>query len=83
MSHPCWVYHDTEDPKVVDSDDQERLLAEGWRDHPARDNLPTDEMTKLREQAAKLGITVDGRWRQPRLEQEIDAKLDELDKSDG
>lgn len=83
MGHLCWVYHDTEEPRIVDSDECEALLADGWRDTPGRDNLPTDEMQALREQFSKLGGKPDGRWNKARLEKEIDMLLDELDKADG
>lgn len=30
-----WVYHKTEDPKIISSDEQEAAMADGWSDSPA------------------------------------------------
>jgi len=66
MGYPTTVYHDTESPKVVDSDECEALLSAGWRDTPGRQNHPADlekadELDALKKQAEILGIKVDGR----------------------
>ena len=66
MPHPVFVYHDTEAPKVVNSDEREALLAEGWRSHPDRQNNPADleaqdKLDSLKITAKALGIKVDGR----------------------
>jgi len=66
MGHPCWIYHDTEQKKVIDSDDRESMLADGWRSHPDRQNNPAnleaeDKLNSLKITAKALGIKVDGR----------------------
>jgi hypothetical protein len=66
MGYPTKIYHDTKEPRVVDSDECEALLAEGWRDHPVRENMPADlekadKFDVLKKQANILGIKVDGR----------------------
>jgi hypothetical protein len=32
----CWVYHETEEPKVVDYSEREEYYANGWADTPAK-----------------------------------------------
>ena len=34
MSHRRWVYHATEEAKIVDSETAEELYKQGWCDHP-------------------------------------------------
>jgi len=35
MGYRTWIYHKTEKPKIIDSDDYESFHEEGWRDSPA------------------------------------------------
>ena len=35
MGYRTWVYHETEEPKVIDNDEVESYHADGWRDSPA------------------------------------------------
>ncbi len=63
MGYQKWIYHDTFPAKVVDSDECKALLAEGWRDHPKRENqpeVPTDRLDELKAKAENLGIRVTG-----------------------
>jgi hypothetical protein len=32
----CWIYHETEDPKIVDAEEAESYYKEGWADSPAK-----------------------------------------------
>ena len=78
MGYPTTVYHDTEPRKVVDSDECEALLKDGWRDTPGRQNLPADlekadELDALKKQAEIMGIKVDGRSTISSLTKLIDA----------
>ncbi|GMR21487.1 MAG: hypothetical protein BMS9Abin36_2088 [Gammaproteobacteria bacterium] len=59
MSHQMWIYHDTEDAKVIDSDDFDALLSSGWRDHPNRQSTE-DELESLKTEAGLLRIKVTG-----------------------
>ncbi len=35
MGYPQWIYHRTEEPRVIDSDDLLRHIDEGWATTPA------------------------------------------------
>ena len=35
MGNRTWIYHKTEEPQIIDSDDVETYHADGWRDSPA------------------------------------------------
>jgi hypothetical protein len=35
MGHRDWIYHDTEQPKIIDSDEMESYKEDGWRESPA------------------------------------------------
>ena len=35
MSSKRWIYHETEKPKIIDSDKYESFYDDGWRDSPA------------------------------------------------
>jgi hypothetical protein len=35
MGYPTWIYHETEEPKIIDSDNYELFHKQGWRDSPA------------------------------------------------
>ena len=32
----CWVYHETEEPKIVDEKEAKELYKKGWADSPAQ-----------------------------------------------
>ena len=34
MGYRTWVYHETEEPKIVDSEDAQELYDNGWKDSP-------------------------------------------------
>ena len=42
MGHRTWIYHATEEPKIIDSDDFESHEEDGWRDSPAFFLKPED-----------------------------------------
>lgn len=35
MGFRTWIYHETEEPQIIDSDEYEGYEADGWRDSPA------------------------------------------------
>lgn len=35
MSYKIWIYHKTEDPRIIDSEEWERYKEQGWSDTPA------------------------------------------------
>jgi hypothetical protein len=35
MSHRTWIYHPSEEPRVIDQADYDQYYAQGWRDSPA------------------------------------------------
>lgn len=35
MTYRCWVYHETEEPKIVTKEEAETLYNDGWKDSPA------------------------------------------------
>lgn len=35
MGHPQWIYHRTEEPRIIDSDDLPKQIEEGWATTPA------------------------------------------------
>ncbi len=78
MGYPTWIYHDTFPAKVVDSDECKDLLADGWRDHPKRENQPEDieqsetELEALKIEADLLGIRVTGHATVSSLRKKID-----------
>lgn len=42
MSYKAWVYHSTEEPKIIDSDDLQHHLDSGWAESPAKFVKTTD-----------------------------------------
>ena len=50
---------------------------------PDPEREPVDELDRLREQAAALGVKVDRRWGVHRLRQEIESAKEEDDGGDG
>lgn len=35
MGHPQWIYHRTEEPRIIDSGELARYIGEGWATTPA------------------------------------------------
>lgn len=68
---PAWLYRGEDSALFETQEDLDAALAEGWVDSPAK-AAPVDELTALREQAAKAGIWFDKRWGAARLKQEIE-----------
>lgn len=71
MGYRTWVYHKTQEAKIVDSDEREALEEEGWRDHQdkadkakplsayerkARDKARAEEVAREAEEAAKKAV---------------------------
>lgn len=46
-THPKWKYHATEQAVVVDDDDSEQALGDGWFDTPAEAKEAAEQSTKL------------------------------------
>lgn len=81
-----WIYHDEHDPKMIERDDLESYLSDGWRESfrkPGEAETPLDlpddtpveledSFHSLTEKATNLGIKVDGRWSEKRLRAEIE-----------
>ena len=57
-----WVYHETKQPKIINSDEVEKFNAEGWADSPARFiklkdfNVDPDNDSEVHQ----LGETIEG-----------------------
>lgn len=89
MGHPCWIYHDTEGPQLIDSDQRGEYFKAGWRDHPnnavqqegavpVEEDNPLSEKDHLLSQAAELGVKVDKRWNMATLRKRVkDAQEDD------
>lgn len=86
---PKWKYS-TSGGVIVADVDAEVALGDGWFDFPdevvhavedetaaqiAAAEQATRDLETLRATAIDLGIAVDGRWKAPRLEDEIKAKI--------
>lgn len=62
MGDRTWIYHETEEPKIIDSDDIASFEEEGWRDSPAPFvkiadfNVDTDDSAGIQQ----LGDSVQG-----------------------
>ena len=70
---PAWGYHPKEGAKLF----KDGVIPEGWADSPA--DFGDDPAMTLLEEAEELGIRVDGRWSEERLQEEIDAVRAEQD----
>ena len=62
MGYRTWIYHETEEPKIIDSDNYELFHKEGWRDSPAPFIKVADFDVDPDDTAAvqQLGDTVQG-----------------------
>lgn len=62
MGVPTWVYHKTEKPKIIDSEDAISLYDKGWRDSPIHfaeiKNFGIDPDDKVKVQ--HLGDSIQG-----------------------
>jgi hypothetical protein len=62
MGFRTWIYHETEEPKIIDSDDFEKYQKEGWEDTPAKfiklDDFGVDPDDHIAVQ--QLGDAVEG-----------------------
>lgn len=46
MSYPKWKYHKTEEPKLVESEEQEKELGGDWKESPADFEQASEEKPK-------------------------------------
>lgn len=89
QTYPRWKYS-VAGGVIVNDAEAEAALGDGWynfpdeveqaaKDKAAADALALEEDSKdldsLRAAATDIGIVVDGRWKAPRLEQEIKDKI--------
>jgi len=62
MGFRTWIYHETEEPKIIDSDDFEQYEKNGWADTPAKfiklDDFGVDPDDHISVQ--QLGDAVEG-----------------------
>lgn len=58
----CWVYHESEEPKIVDEDEAENYYENGWEDSPAKFIKTTDfDVDPDNEiQVQQLGEAIEG-----------------------
>ena len=58
----CWIYHETEEPKIVDSGETQSFYDDGWADSPAQFTKTTDFGIDADDPIAvqNLGDTVEG-----------------------
>ena len=58
----CWVYHKTEEPKIVDRDEAQACYDNGWADSPAKFIKTTDfDVDPDNEiQVQQLGEAIEG-----------------------
>jgi len=58
----CWIYHATKEPQIIEDDEKEDFLSEGWADSPAKFIKTTDfgvdpdDAVKVQQ----LGETIEG-----------------------
>lgn len=62
MGYRTWIYHETEDPKIINSDNYDLFHEDGWRDSPACFVKVADFDVDPNDAAAvqNLGDTVQG-----------------------
>lgn len=73
---PKWKYAADGRTLIVDDAESEEALGDGWYDTPADIPDPDAEddaadLDALRAEAEALGIKVDARWKEKRLQEEI------------
>ena len=60
MGHPQWIYHRTEEPRIIDSDDLPKRIEEGWATTPAafrqskKERELRDRLSALEKEALKV-----------------------------
>ncbi|NMX39366.1 hypothetical protein HBO34_15940 [Pseudomonas veronii] len=76
---PRWVYHRSESARVVETADEQKALGKEWAVIPfPKDPEPAEKpLEDLQAQATKLGIEFDGRWGAKRLQNTIDAFIED------
>lgn len=76
---PKWVYHRSEAAKVVDSAQEQKALGSDWAELPfPKDAAPAEKsLEELQAEAVALGIEFDGRWGAKRLQNTIDAFIED------
>ena len=58
MKYRTWIYHKTEEPKIVFSDEVESYFKEGWADTPAKFiELPENDLAAQNTIDAVKGVT--------------------------
>jgi len=57
-----WIYHKTEEPKIINSDDAESFYSDGWSDSPAKFIKTTDFNIEPEDEISvqQLGETIEG-----------------------
>jgi len=53
MGYRMFMYHETEKPKIIDSDDAASYEREGWRDHWAK-LVKTDDIQKAETEVERI-----------------------------
>jgi len=58
----CWVYHETEEPKIVEADEAQAYYDDGWKDSPRLFVKTTDFGVAADDQIAvqQLGEAIEG-----------------------
>ncbi len=66
MGHPQWIYHRTEEPKIIDSDDLAGYAEEGWATTPAafrqskKERELRERLSALEKEALKVMDEING-----------------------
>jgi hypothetical protein len=71
MKTPTFLYHRTDAPVLIDATEVAEYTARGYQDTP--DFGPVSPREAKEEEARALGIKVDGRWSDKRLDEAIAA----------
>jgi len=53
MGHQMWIYHKSEDARVINSDEFGSLKRKGWRDNPAKAEMARGQMGGLEPEEAE------------------------------
>lgn len=72
MSYPKWLYHKTEAPKLLVSEEQELALGKGWEDTPAA--FTTTESESIAKESGHKGHE-DGEPIEKMTKAELEAEL--------
>jgi len=66
MGHPQWIYHRTEEPRIIDSDDLAGYVEEGWATTPAtfrqskKERELRERLSALEKEALKVMDEING-----------------------